>query len=398
VDHSSDNERLFTGYAGKLFITISLGWLVVQLSRQLLPPLLPTIIEDLVLTSTEAGIALTLMWALYAISQFPSGRLSDHLSRKTLLVSGLWLLSCGFLVLWGARAYPLFLIGVAIVGLGAGQFPSPARALLSDLYVTRRGQAFGVHSALGDLGNASAGGLAVVALAVATWNAAFLPVVVISVGILVTLHLWSRESYVFEWTSLDVKSTGCKLVGTARLRWLLSAYILFSFTWQAISGFLPTLLQFEKGFSVGLASTGFTVLFLVGMLVKPVAGVLGDRFGRLPVAAGALFLGVWGLAGLLVVEHTLAIFLAIGVFATGLMSFPPVMQAYLMDLFPNDSMGGDLGGMRTIYIGLGSLGPTYIGFVAERGSYTLAFGGLVGTLLLGSSIIGVYEWRRRTRV
>ena len=37
--------------------------------------------------------------------------------------------------------------------------------------------------------------------------------------------------------------------------------------------------------------------------------------------------------------------------------------------------GGDLGGMHSLYIGLGSLDPTAAGFVAGRASYTVAFAG-----------------------
>ncbi|MFA9518591.1 MFS transporter [Halopenitus sp. H-Gu1] len=395
MNESVDRERLVTGYSGRLFLATSLGWLFIQMGRQLLPPLLPNIIADLQITSTQAGFALTLMWGIYALCQYPSGRLSDRLSRKTLLVSGLGLLIGGFLVVWGTVSYSMFLIGVAVVGLGAGLYPTAARALVSDLFVRRRGQAFGVHTAAGDLGNASAAGLAVVAVAFATWNAAFLPMVGIFAGLLLVFHLWSREAYVFETVHLGVRSTGRRLFGNDRLRWSLLAYVLFAFTWQSTTGFLPTFLQFEKGFSVGLASTGFAVLFLVGMGVKPIAGVLGDRFKRTTVAASALLLGLVGLTGVLIVENTTLLFASIGVFAAGLMSFPPVMQAYLMDVFPDESMGGDLGGMRTVYIGIGSLGPTYVGFVAGIASYTAAFAGLVGCLLVSAGLIVAYEFRNR---
>jgi MFS family permease len=386
---------LFAGYSGRLFVTASLGWLLVQMGRQLLPPLLPNIIEDLTITSTEAGFALTLLWGLYALCQYPSGRLSDRLSRKTLVVSGMGLVCLGFLVVAGTVSYPMFLFGAAVVGVGAGLYPTAARALISDLFVERRGQAFGLHTASGDLGNAFAAGLAVLAVTLATWQTAFLPIVLLTAALALALHGWSREPYVFRSASLGVRATGRRLFGNDRLRWFLLAYTLFAFTWQSTTGFLPTFLQAEKGFSVGLASTGFAVLFAVGMVVKPIAGGLGDRFPRTAVAVGALLLGVSGLSSLLLAERTAFIFVGVAVFAAGLMSFPPVMQAYLMDLFPDESMGGDLGGMRTVYIGIGSLGPTYVGFVGGIESYTVAFAGLVGCLLAGASIVAGYEFRYR---
>lgn len=391
MEKSVERERLITGYSGQLLLTTSAGWLLIQMGRQLLPPLLPNIIDNLVITSTQAGFALTMTWGLFSICQYPSGRFSDDLSRKTLLVPGLGLLSFGFLIVWGTVSYPMFLLGVGIVGLGSGLYPTAARALISDLYINRRGQAFGLHTALGDLGNASAAGLAVIAVALATWQAAFLPIVVLSGCILLVLHIWNQEEYVIEIVNLGALSTARRLFSNSRLRRVLVAYTLFAFTWQSTTGFLPTFLQIKKGFSVGLASSGFALLFFVGIIVKPLSGLLGDRFGYTTVAVSALLLGLGGLTGVLVVESTALIFLCIGVFAAGLMSYPPVMQAFLMDIFPDESMGGDLGGMRTFYIGLGSLGPTYVGYVADIESYTIAFVGLVACLLLSASIIAVFE-------
>ncbi len=393
VSDTNVQERLVSGYSGRLFLTVSFGWVLIQLGRQLLPPLLPEIISALAITSTQAGFALTIMWGVYAVCQYPSGRLSDRLTRKTLLVAGLGLLCVGFLVVWQTRSYLMFVGGVGIIGFGAGLYPTAARALVSDLFVERRGQAFGLHTAAGDLGNAAAAGLAVAALAVATWRDAFLPMVVLFVATLVALHVWSRQPYVIQPVSLSVVATIRRVLATRRVRRLLLAYILFGFTWQSTTGFLPTFLQVEKGLSVGLASTGFAVFFLVGMLIKPLAGLLGDRFGRLPVALVALLGGLGGLLALLLAATPLGLIFGIVVFAAGLMSFPPVVQAYLMDTFPDDTMGGDLGGMRTIYIGVGSLGPTYVGYIADLESYTIAFAGLVVCILLCAAMIALITTR-----
>jgi hypothetical protein len=64
-----------------------------------------------------------------------------------------------------------------------------------------------------------------------------------------------------------------------------------------------------------------------------------------------------------------------------------------MDIFPKESMGGDLGTMRTFYIGIGSLGPTYVGFVSDISSYTTAFGGLIACMLASAIIVVLFELR-----
>ena len=393
--HRTHDERLLTGPTGRLLLATSLGWAAIQTGRLVLSPLLPEIMADLRISEFRAGLAFTLLWGLYALAQFPSGRLSDRLSRITLLVPGLALVSVGFVALAGATSYPLYLLGAAVAGLGAGLYPTAARALVSDLFVERRGRAFGLHTASGDVGGALSAGLAVAVLAVATWRAAFLPVVVVLAGVLALLHVRRPEPYDLRRVDLGAADTARRLLGNRRFGALLSAYVLYAFTWQGAVGFLPTFLQSAKGFSAELAGGGFAALFVVGALVKPVSGAISDRLPSKAVVGGAgLALGAASLAGTLVVPSPALVGVGVVGFAAGLMAFPPAMQAHLMDAFPDDSMGGDLGAARTVYIGLGSLGPSYVGFVAERAGYVPAFAGLVACLLVAAGLVFALEVTR----
>lgn len=379
-------ERLVQGYSGRLLLAISLGWLAIQAGRLVTSPLLPQIKDALQIGDARAGFALTVLWGLYALLQYPSGRLSDQLSRKTLLVSGLALAAAGFVVLASAPTYAVFLLGAVIVGVGAGLFPTAARALVSDLYVEKRGRAFGLHTASGDIGGVTAAGVAAVVLAVAVWRVGYLPMIVVLAGVALALHAWSRESYVVERPDLAIRATGRRLFADGTMRWLLVGYTLYAFTWQATAGFLPTYLTAGKQFDQGIAALAFAVLFGVGAVVKPLAGYLGDHVPRPVLAPASLLLGAVALAAVVLADTPLLVVGAVVVFAAGLMSFPPVMQAYLMDLFPDESAGGDLGAMRTVYIGLGSIGPTFVGATATAFDYRLAFWVLV-TCLAASAVL-----------
>lgn len=389
------DERLLGGPSGRLLLAASVGWAAIQTGRLVLSPMLPAVMADLGIGEFRAGVAFTVMWSLYALGQFPSGRLSDRLSRPTLLVPGLALLSVGFLALSAAPTYALYLLGAAVVGAGAGLYPTAARALVSDLFVERRGRAFGLHTASGDTGGAVAAGLAVAALAVATWRAAFAPVVVVLLAVLVLLHAWRLEPYEVRRVDLAVGETVRRLFANRRFAALLVAYVLYAFTWQGTVGFLPSFLQEAKGFSTGLAGGGFAALFVVGALVKPVSGAASDRVAsKATVGVGALVLGATALAATVAAGAQALVAAGVVVFAAGLMAFPPAMQAHLMDAFPDASMGGDLGAARTVYIGLGSLGPTYVGFVAERAGYVPAFSGLVACLLVAAGLVFALEVTR----
>jgi MFS family permease len=385
VRKKENEERLFSGTSGRLLLIVSVGWGSIQGGRLLLSPLLPRITSDLNISNTKAGAALTLLWGTYALLQFPSGRLSDQLSRKVLLVTGIFFVVSGFLTLTTTSSYLVLLAASGTVGIGAGLYPTAARALVADLFVERRGQAFGLHAASGDLGGGAAAGVAVVVVVIASWRVAFfLPVALLAV-VLIGLHVWSYESIHVKPVSLKIRQTSKRLL-SRRIVPLLFAYALFAFTWQSAVGFLPTYLQ-SKGLTETFASGSFALLFVVGILVKPLAGGLSDHFPPLQVSAGVLLLGAAGMT--IVVGSSLSLLLALGVilFAAGVMAFPPVMQAYLMNVFPTKSMGGDLGGARTIYIGIGSLGPTYVGAVADIIGFEYAFISLIGCLLISGLVV-----------
>ncbi|MFB6113100.1 MAG: MFS transporter [Halodesulfurarchaeum sp.] len=384
-----DGERLTSGYTGRMLVTTSIGWGTVQAGKLVFSPLLPSIQADFGIGSSLAGLALTTMWAIYALAQYPSGRFSDRLSRKTLLVLGLAVLVLGFLVVGVAPTYPVFLLGMIVVGAGAGFYPTTTKALLSDLFTERRGEAFGIHTASSDFGGIVAAGLATLVVAVSIWRTAFVPIVLALGLVAVGLHVWSRESYVIESPSLGATDTVRRLFARSENRLLLLAYTLFNFTWQASTGFLPTYLQSGKSLPPIVANSAFAVLFAVGVIVKPISGWLGDRFPRDTLAILGLLIAACSLVGIVFADSTPLMLLSVVGFAAGLLSYPPVMQALLMDSFPDSSYGGDLGAMRTIYIGFGSLGPTYVGVVAARASYDLAFLGLSAALIAAVLLIGV---------
>lgn len=381
------------GYSGRMFGLIALGTLVANLGRQALPPLLPTIIEGLAITPAAAGVALTLMRICFAVLQYPSGRLADEVSRKIVIVGGLGVLIVGFTALTQVTSYPGLLLSTALLGVGSAFFFVSERVLLSDLFVEKRGRAFGANSAISRIGSILAAGLAVVALSLGAWQLAFAPVVVLLAAIVIAFHVVARERYgTRDLFSLaggggNVRETVSRVFGTSQVRRLVAAYTLIIFAWEGVLGFLPTFLQASKGFTPGLASGGFAALFAVGVVVQPLSGILSDRWDRRLIAGGATLVSLVGLTLLIVAESQLPILAGILLYAAGLMAFTPVLQAYLMDIFPDDSKGGDLGAFKTIYEGLSSLGPAYVGVVAGIASYAVAFQGLLGCLALSAAIL-----------
>ena len=389
TDQSTPGEEsLIAGYSGRVFVAIAIGWAGLRLGRGVLPPLLPAIIDGFAITSFGAGLALTTMTALNAAFQFLGGRLADAWSRKTLLAASLVVLLAGLTVLSGAVTYPLLLVGVALVGVAGGLFFVPMRAALADLFVARRGRAYGINEGIGSVASVAAAGVAAVVLSVATWRSAFLPGILLAGVGLFALHRWHREGYVVARAEVQLRETFANVFVAPRVRLLLLGYSLETFTLKGVFGFLPTYLQAQRDFSPAFASATYALLFVTGAVVMPLSGTLSDRLDRTHVAIGSVLVAAAGLAGIVAAPSAPVTVLAVVVFAGGILGFPPVMQAHLMDAFPDESMGRDFGGFKTVYLAAGSVGPAFVGYVAAAWGYAPAFLTLVGCLVASAAVIG----------
>lgn len=375
-----------------MLILLTFGLATVKLGRYLLPPLLPEVIETLSISSVEAGIALSTITLLYGLFQYPGGRYADRLTRKTVLVAAFAFILIGYFVLSQSFHYYVLLLGAAVIGIGMGLYGPTDRAAISDLFTRRRGLAFGINVTGSEIGGGLAAGLSVIALMYFGWRAAFLVAFVIAAVLVTLIHRWGRGPYRIERVPLGLRDTLRRLAAGEYLPIVL-VYVLFSFIGNGVIGFLPTLLQVDQGFTSTQASLVYASVFVVGLLSKPVAGQLSDRIRRLTVAIGSFVMGIAGLAILIAATSIpIAVLGTVG-YAIGHRSFPPVMQAYLMDRFPDETMAGDLGAIRTVYIAIGSLGPTYVGIVATKLSYTAAFTGFIVCFAIGIGLLA-FQWIR----
>lgn len=373
---------------GRLLATVSMGYGATFLGMAVVSPLLPAISASLALTPLAAGVALSLLWAVRAVVQYPSGRLADRVSRPTLLVAGLVAALAGVLLLAGAPTYAGFLAATVLLGLGNGLYPPAAIALVTDRF-ERAGQSLGVLIGTADLAGALAGLLAVAVAAAPTWRFGLLPVAAVLVVAVVLLDASRETPYERpRGLDLDVAATARRLFGDADRRTAVAGFALWMVAFQGAVSFLPTFLVVEKAVSLELAGGGFALLWGVGAAVKPGAGRLGDRYGHLPMATLTLGLSAAGLIGLVAVEGTVPLTVAVVAFAAGLLATTPMVWAHLAAAAPDASVGGDVGALRTTFEAVGSLGPLGVGAVAGVAGYGVGFAGLAACLVVAALLIG----------
>jgi MFS family permease len=143
-----------------------------------------------------------------------------------------------------------------------------------------------------------------------------------------------------------------------------------------------------KGLSLATANGTLSVLFLMGMLVKPAAGWASDLVGRRSLVVGALFAAGCLLAGLaLLARRPVVVLGGVALFGGALMTFQPVMQAYLMDWFEGASEGGAFGLARLVYATIASAGSTVVGVGSETLGFDAVFAGLAVALVVASGAL-----------
>jgi len=123
----------------------------------------------LLLKSQEAGfspamvpITMVVMHAVYGLTAYPVGHLSDRVGRTGLLLVSLVVLVAAYLVLAAASSVPAFLVGIVLWGLHMGLSQGLLATLIADAApVSLRGTAFGIFNLMTGIvvliGNVAAG-------------------------------------------------------------------------------------------------------------------------------------------------------------------------------------------------------------------------------------------------
>ena len=108
----------------------------------------------LILKASDAGLAtayvpvvMVVMSAVYSLSSYPAGVLSDRIGRRGLLAAGLAVLILADVVLALSQAIPAMLVGVALWGLHMGLTQGGLSSMVADTAPPQlRGTAFGVFN------------------------------------------------------------------------------------------------------------------------------------------------------------------------------------------------------------------------------------------------------------
>lgn len=355
-------------------------------SRIVISPFVLVIVATFGTSKAEIGAALTGMWAAVALLQFPGGLLADKYGEKRVILTSMGLTMVGSALVATAPTFPVFVLAVIAVGIGAGLYFPVGTALLTRR-VRRRGRAFGLHSAGGPFAGLV---LPVVATAVALrydWRAG---IAVGGVVAALAFGLIARTVEPTPPTAPDVR-IGRQLHPRHVLGRLSRPRVLFTtllavcgmYAFQAFVSFFPAFLQEFHGLSRGASSLAMGVGFLLIAVVMPAVGHVGDRTDTDLAIAVPMLVAAFGL-GLLLFDGGTAVFVAGALMLGTGLTWGGALQSRFMREFADHERGTGFGLVRTLMVLLGSVGNLVTGVLADVAGWPAAMG-VVVALLVGAA-------------
>ena len=284
----------------------------------------------------------------------PGGVVVDIVRRHwgVLLAGCLAIAALGSLVMGISPVYPLLLIGIGVVAISHSIWHLPASASLSQHFAEKRGMALAFHGVGGSIGDV-VGPLATgLLLALLSWRG-LLSIYAIAPFFFGFMMVWSfrniGRSESESGTSADATTMARRIELT---RVLLRNPVLWGLTFvRGLRGMclisLVTVLPLYLGNELDMnpAWRGFhiSLLIVIGLLAKPLAGSLSDRLGRKQVLVPGL---LWScLVTLALVPFDSGIGLTIAVALLGLFLYPdqPILTAAVFDLVGREVASTGLG-------------------------------------------------------
>ena len=244
----------------------------------------------------------------------------------------------GSLLMGISPAYPLLLVGVAVVAISHSLWHLPASASLSHHFASRRGTMLAFHGVGGSIGDVAGPLITGALLLVLGWRG-ILSIYAIAPFFMGFMALWAFKNIgdVKEGDpkalDLSQRVAMTKTLLRSRLLWGITVVRgLRSMALVALVTILPLYLGndlelgvFNRGFHIGM-------LIAVGLLAKPLAGFVSDKVGRKQVLVPGL---IWSaIFALLIIVFDDGIMLTVAIGLLGLFLYPdqPILTAALFDV------------------------------------------------------------------
>ncbi|MFB6166187.1 MAG: MFS transporter [Haloarculaceae archaeon] len=383
-------------YRNTLLSLTTLAFAATMVARLVISPLVPDVTAAFGVSRGTLGLALSGMWAAYALSQYPGGLLADRYGERKLLLVAAGSVGIASLLLAASPLFATFALFAVALGAAAGLPYSAATSLLTKAF-DETGRAIGIYAAGGPAAGLLAPVAATTVAAVLGWRSAIglgaLVAVPTAVGIALLVRPTQPDRPDAALTERVHPSVVRDVLTRPSIAFTILVAIGGAFTWQAVASFLPTFLVQYWGYSQGTAGLVFSAYFVANGATQPVTGWLSDHVGRDAAAAVTMGTAAVGFVVLLAAPTRRLALAAIPLVGLG-MSWGAPVQTRFMDLLGEGEQAMGFGLVRTVYMTVGALGSVVVGALSDAIGWTVAFGLLA--VLMGLAVAALLGWNRFT--
>lgn len=326
-------------------------YFAATIGEQLLPPLFPTVRQDLGLTEGQGGIAFGVMAASIAVFNMVSGVALRRWSAITVIRAGTVVTALGAAITAIANGMGVLVAGQILIGAGAGLFfPAGLQAVGIFAGSTRRGFAMGIYGVAFSIGLAVAALLGAVG-ATTGWRVPFwITVAMAGTALVSTIGLSTDRPVVGAPWELPWRA----VLGLPTVVGTVGAVLQYG-----VLAFFATFAVDEWGLSEARAATLLAVGRVVSIVAKLVGGASADRIGpRASILRMSLLLAAMGAAWVLMPAGIVTYAVA-ALFAGTVSSIFPVANVLAVERFGRNGMA--LGAYRSVQIGIGAVAGVAIG-------------------------------------
>ena len=304
----------------------------------------------------------------------PGGILSDALKQHwavflTVCIGGF---GAGAVLLGVSPAFPLLLAGIAIIAASHSFWHLSAASTLSRSFPNDRGTVLSFHGIGGSIGDAGGPFVTGLLLYLLGWQKILSFYGVIAIGFAfvflfsVSKILKPSESQKDQINYSRHISTVFRALKQPVIWGIAAVKGLRGMSLVALLTILP--LYFYDDLSMGPSSRGLHIglLIVVGIITKPLAGYLSDRFGRKQILIPGL---IWSsLIALSLVFFSQGIFLAISIVLLGVFLYPdqPIITAATLDIAGENISSSVLGVTGTISLAMSTMSPLMAGAIYQN--------------------------------
>lgn len=377
-DTAYQHNRPGPAFGGRIIVPgLSTGHVVFHWILQSFVVALPEIQRGFGLNSVGVGGILSARELAAGLVALPGGVVVDILRKYwgQLLAICLGASALGCLAIGVSPVYPLLLIGMAVVAISHSIWHLPASASLSHHFPERRGTVLAAHGVGGSVGDVAGPMVTGLLLAFLSWRE------VLSIYAAVPFFFGACAIWAFRriGTSDDEEEDTIPLAQRVEATSaLLKSPVLWGLT--VVRGFramalvaLVTILPLYLGndLDMGPVNRGFHIglLIAVGLVAKPGAGWLSDRFGRKQVLVPGL---IWScLATLALAQFDTGITLTITIALVGLFLYPdqPILNAAVLDVVGRQVASTGLGVVACISFLMAMVSPLVAGAIYESAGF-----------------------------